>query len=309
MTRFNVPPSWQKLVLDIQRDKGIVMILGGVDAGKTFLSHYLVKELVSVKSGRNGIVTVLVDGDIGQSTIGPPATVGVAIFKKEVPGDFDNIKPSFMRFVGSTSPVGHLLQTLLALKNMVDKAIQLEAEVVVLDTTGFITGDIARELKYQKIDLIKPRHIVALAWENELEDIIKPFLGKKDLHIHHLTPADGVRIKTQSERQKNRERKFNCYFKDAEIKEFKIDEFGIHGMIPKSVSLKGTSLSVLDENRIKNLLIAFCDQHQDVLALGIIEEFNSRDGKIKVRTPLKSMESVNSIQFGTLAIEVSGEQV
>ena len=302
MSKVDIPSTWQELIVSIRHKKGAVMLLGGADTGKTFLSHYLIRQLVSAKcrsasGGKNGIVTALVDGDIGQSTIGPPTTIGIAIFK-EVPRDFEKIKPSFMRFVGSTSPVGHLLQTLTGVKKMVDKAIQSGAEVVVVDTTGFVSGDIARELKFQKIDLVKPRHIVALTREDELEDILRPYSGKKDILLHRIKPAKGVRTKTQVEREKNRERKFHCYFKDAIIKGLSIEKFGIHGMIPK-----------FTEEKFKNLLIAFCDRSQDVLALGIIEEFHARVGRIEVRTPLRSMESVSSIQFGTLAIKSSGEQV
>ena len=249
-----IPSTWQGLVASIGREKGVVMVLGGIDTGKTFLSHFLIEEFVE-----NGIVTALVDGDIGQSTIGPPTTIGIALFK-EVPKDFEKIEPLFMRFVGSTSPVGHLLQTIIGLKKMVDKAVQLGAEIVVVDTTGFVSGDIARELKFQKIDLVEPRHIIALERADELEDIIRPYSERKNMHIHCLKPARGVNSKTHTEREKNRERKFHCYFEHAEVKEFGIERFHLHGMTPK-----------FGKENLKNLLIALCDRNQDALALGIIE--------------------------------------
>ena len=86
--------------------------------------------------------------------------------------------------------------------------------------------------------------------------------------------------------------------KNALNPEFADGKFGLHGMIPK-----------FTREKLKNLLIAFCDQSQDVLALGIIEKFRSKCGEIKVRTPLKSMKPVDNIQFGTLAIKTTGEQI
>ena len=292
MAKADIPSLWRGLVASIGREKGVVMVLGGVDTGKTFLSHFLIKEFVE-----NGVVAALVDGDIGQSTIGPPTTIGIALFK-EVPEDFEKVRPLFMRFVGSTSPVGHLLQTLTGLKKMVDKALQLGAEIVVVDTTGFVSGDMARELKFQKIDLVGPRHIVALERGDELESIIEPYSARDNMHVHRLKPARGVNAKTQSEREKNRERKFRCYFEEAGLKEFGTEKFRLHGMIPE-----------FGKERLKNLLIALCDRNQDVLALGIVEGFSSQERKIVVRTPLTSMEQVNSIQLGTLRIRGSGEQV
>jgi polynucleotide 5'-kinase involved in rRNA processing len=82
------------------------------------------------------------------------------------------------------------------------------------------------------------------------------------------------------------------------VKEFSIYRFCIHGIIPQ-----------LAEKRVKNLLIAFCDRYQDVLALGVIEEFYPRDGRVVARTPLRTMQQVNSIQFGTLAIKATGEEL
>lgn len=75
-----------------------------------------------------------------------------------------------------------------------------------------ISGDIAREFKFQKIDLIESSYILALAREDELNDIIKPYTKKKDVCIYRLKPARGVRIKTHGEREKNRERKLYYYF-------------------------------------------------------------------------------------------------
>ena len=53
--------------------KGICLILGASDTGKTTLAEALTKQLV--KKQPVGIV----DADIGQSHIGPPTTVGWAL--------------------------------------------------------------------------------------------------------------------------------------------------------------------------------------------------------------------------------------
>lgn len=162
-----VPKDWLELLKKIKRSRppNIIFIMGGVDTGKSTLAQFLFKEL-----GKVGPIA-LVDADLGQSTIGPPTTVGLAIGK----GPKSRLEALNFRFVGSTSPIGHLFQSLVAIKNLVDKASALRAKRVVIDTSGFISGAIGREFKFQKIDLVKPNFIIALQKKDELKTLLKNF--------------------------------------------------------------------------------------------------------------------------------------
>jgi polynucleotide 5'-hydroxyl-kinase GRC3/NOL9 len=287
--RYNVPFIWKKLAENIKSNPGTVIILGAVDTGKTYLAYYLIRECIKDK-----ITSALIDTDLGQSSLGPPATIGLRLFKN-MSRSFTNLKPHFMRFVGSVSPVGCLMQTITGAKKMLEKAISLGAKAIIVDTTGFIDSPIARELKFQKIDLLDPRHIIMLERANELEAIIRPYLRKKELFIHRLKPVEYISFKTQTQRRKNREKKFQCYFKGAIIKEISIKRFGLHGIIPE-----------FNKEELKDLLVAFCDRNQDALALGIIEDFYPIEEKIRVRTPLSSFKEISSIQFGILKVNREG---
>ena len=55
---------------------------------------------------------------------------------------------------------------------MVDKAHSSGADVIIMDTTGFILGEAGKELKRKKIDLISPRFILALQKSNEIEHVL-----------------------------------------------------------------------------------------------------------------------------------------
>lgn len=112
---IEISPDWIELLDELNRDKGIVMVIGASDTGKSTLVNYLARELYN-----KGNKVCVIDGDVGQSIIGPPTTIGLAFIKTAIK-DIHMIKPDFMFFVGSTSPVGHLLPTIVGMKKISGK--------------------------------------------------------------------------------------------------------------------------------------------------------------------------------------------
>jgi len=88
------------------------MFLGASDTGKTTRLRCVANYLA-----RAGLLPLaIVDADIGQSTIGPPTTVGLTLVTKDKLPDLlsGRLACNAMRFIGALSPVGHLLQTVVA---------------------------------------------------------------------------------------------------------------------------------------------------------------------------------------------------
>jgi len=79
---------------------GICLILGASDTGKTTLAAALAK--CAASRGPVGII----DADIGQSHIGPPATVGWAVVDNPQI-NFSEPAVGGISFVGDITPVGH----------------------------------------------------------------------------------------------------------------------------------------------------------------------------------------------------------
>ncbi|RMD57850.1 MAG: hypothetical protein D6828_03285, partial [Nitrospirae bacterium] len=120
---FSIPLFWKELVerLEYEKPPVIIFLLGGVDTGKTFLCRYLLYEFQ-----RRGRYVALLDTDPGQSIVGPPATEGVFIPKRYAYINRDELpllKPNYMTFVGSTSPVGHLLQCVVGARKLLDRTL------------------------------------------------------------------------------------------------------------------------------------------------------------------------------------------
>ena len=93
-----IPASWKKpveAILGLVKRPVVVLLLGAADCGKSSLCTYLLNNLIDGKSK----VAVL-DGDLGQSDIGPSATIGYALTSKCVADLYDlKLKNAF--FVGS----------------------------------------------------------------------------------------------------------------------------------------------------------------------------------------------------------------
>jgi polynucleotide 5'-kinase involved in rRNA processing len=77
-----------------------VMVVGATDTGKSTFSTYLANMALA-----RGIVTCIIDGDIGQGDLAPPGALGAAILKEQVT-DLRNVKADIFAFVGTITPTG-----------------------------------------------------------------------------------------------------------------------------------------------------------------------------------------------------------
>jgi len=150
-----------------------VMILGGVDSGKTTLAVFLTNELL-----KSGFKVGVIDSDVGQKGILPPGLISLG-FPEKVFNSLEEIKAGKHYFVGTITPNQFFGEMITGVKLLVNEALDT-ADVVIIDTTGLIHGP-GVELKRMKIEVIQPEIIIALQKNNELEDIIQPFEKKADI--------------------------------------------------------------------------------------------------------------------------------
>jgi polynucleotide 5'-hydroxyl-kinase GRC3/NOL9 len=203
---LEILPEWQQAAQAILSRPGVVVLLGASDSGKTTLGRILTNLWTSA-----GRTVGLVDGDIGQSSIGPPATVGLAICFPGTPSS-PTPSPQSLHFVGSTSPPGHFLPHILGTQALVHAAIAQGAEIVLVDTTGLILGAVAASLKWHKLQALRPQHVLALQREGELEPILRLVEGRSGLDIHRLAVSARAIRRNQAGRRTFREERFREYF-------------------------------------------------------------------------------------------------
>src|SRR5262245_48784176 len=191
-------PDFRTLLKVITDQGGIFLALGRIDVGKSTL----IQSLVRLITARKEAVAVL-DADLGQSTYGLPTTLNLVRFSPEVEPPVPALVARI--FVGATSPIGHLLQTLVACRRLLDRAQQLGARAILIDTTGLVEGPLAVEFKLQKIDLLRPTHLLALARRGELAPILQACARRADVQIHRLPVSMAARARSSEERRANRQ--------------------------------------------------------------------------------------------------------
>jgi polynucleotide 5'-hydroxyl-kinase GRC3/NOL9 len=277
-------PEWKLCTGSIE--SGTIYLLGASDTGKSTFCRYLIARAAS-----SGPVAYL-DGDTGQSTIGPPTTAGLAIYD----GDPDAPVAEHFRFVGDVSPRGHLLPEIVALKRLQEKARESHPRLTIIDSPGYVHGDVAREYQFHQIDLLQPDHLIALEEGDELEEILSLFRRHPAMRVHRFTVSPLVKKRSREWRQRYREDRFGRYFSGSVTRELSIRGVGFHGRVPGSF---------LQEDW-QGLLIALCDPEQDVLALGLVNGIDPLNGSIRVFGPAFEQDRLSSVHVGSIRLDPEG---
>jgi polynucleotide 5'-hydroxyl-kinase GRC3/NOL9 len=68
------PNEWYAILDTLEKEKGISILLGATDTGKSTLAKFLIFNLC-----KRGLKVALIDADIGQSFLGPPTRPGINI--------------------------------------------------------------------------------------------------------------------------------------------------------------------------------------------------------------------------------------
>lgn len=289
---LDIPLSWQKVKDKVIEKKGLVVVLGLPDVGKSSFVYYLSKEGL-----KHNLKLGIVNSDLGQSEIGIPTTVSLSIPEKDFQS-FEELSIYDWYFVGSTSPVGHLLPLLVGVKNLVNKAKSFGCELIILNTCGLILGRLGKVLKYYKLSLLRPEHVVLIRKENELESFLK-IIQRLSSDFHIIPKSIMARERSWEERKAFREKRFSQYFikgTTIEIPSFLI--YSINKYVDKN---KGDIL--------KNRLVGLFGEKENFLALGILEMVDFNNNILKVFTPFQEKEKIKRIELGDLYISIKGEEL
>jgi polynucleotide 5'-hydroxyl-kinase GRC3/NOL9 len=287
---ISAPKEWYTLLDALQQERGVAILLGATDTGKSTLAKFLINQLC-----QRGLKVALVDADIGQSFLGPPTTIGLSIFKSHPDWELV-LTPPELFFVGATTPEGHFPIHLQGVKKMVDKAISSRPELILVDTSGFVLGEAGKELKRRKIDLLSPRFILALQKSDEIEPILELYKENPLYKIYRLPLSDQVRPKSMEERKINRTNKFQDYFKHAVIQELAIENVQIEGEV---LDPNSDILPLEWALKINGLLIGLKDSAEETLALGLIRNYLAEKKVVRVLTPLTDIQRVKTIQLSS----------
>ena len=157
-----------RLVDRAAREARTVVFVGGLDAGKSTLAR-----ATAAYALRRGRTVAYLDADVAQKTVGPPATVGLKHIRE--PDDLTLERLSHadaLGFVGSTSPRTTCCRWWARSPGCATARASEGSDLVVVDTSGMVSGIWGQLVKYYKVDLLEPDLVVGLQRGGELDPIL-----------------------------------------------------------------------------------------------------------------------------------------
>ncbi len=281
-----VEKEWIEAKDDFIKNRKKLMVIGGSDSGKSTFILYLANEIFKI-----GKKVGVLDLDIGQSNIGPPGTIGFGIVKKNL-NNLSEIEPDKMHFIGGVSPKGNLLQLVVGSFKLLKEMEKEFLDYILIDTTGLVNGIIAEVLKHNKIEILDPDQIIIFENENEIDNLIKPFIyGNKK--IVKIKPSSNSIERTRLERMEYRNKKFREYFLNSKRVEIHFNENNIIGYdLKKYTPLQNSIVGLLDKDRF-------------LLYLGILESIDKDRDSIVIRVPIIKEKEIKFIKFSNLLYQYS----
>jgi len=187
---LHVPPAWDAAAQYI-RHHGLrrILVVGEKDTGKSTFCRFLAQ--AATRSGRS---TALLDTDVGQKLVGPPACVTM-----------DDPHGRSLAFVGSTNPVLGWPRLIAGARRL---AQQTNPDCLIVNTSGLLAGP-GRRLKAAKFDALRPDLLIAIGTGQSLEEILQDALAPPTLRVPSSPEA---RHKTAAERRTARHEAFRQYF-------------------------------------------------------------------------------------------------
>ena len=263
---------------------GVAVLLGGIDTGKTTLARRLLKAAVA-----EGMRAVWVDTDLGQSSVGPPTTVGVRIVDTAASVDAPT-RPDHLFFVGDLTPSRHPPTLLTQVARALARA-RGEADLLVVDTSSYLSGLTAERLKFHKLELAEPAHVVGLQRGEELEQLLstaRRFTGAEATAIP-LHPD--VRSRSAERRADYRRVRLAAAF-DGELRRFRVPPEATTPSLPP-----GMDLALLD-----GVLVGLDDGRGNCCGLGRLE--HDADG---LRLLTAAQEVPRGLRLGSVRIGTDGQ--
>ena len=277
--------EYEALVDDAVRTKHTVVLVGGLDTGKTSLSRNVLT--AAVEAGRPA---ALLDADVGQKTVGPPATVTLKMVRSAAdlePGSL--AAADEMSFVGSTSAQGHLLPVVAGVAGLHRRAKDEGADLVVVDTSGLVSGITGQVLKYHKVELLQPDLVVGLQRGEELLPLLGVIQRFFPTQVVPLGVHPDVVPTTVDRRADNRERAMRAYF-SGELHRFRVKPTVFMPALPP----------LFDVPKLHRMLVGLSNGAGAYTGLGYLE-YTEDEGVLRLISPVAA--GPKALRLGSVRLD------
>lgn len=280
-----------ELIGKLLEARGVIVLLGGVDTGKTSFGLDLAEA-----ARASNISLAYVDADVGRSTVGPPTCVGLKVCRDLGRVDAETVgKADELGFVGSTTPEGHFLPLVASTARLVNSARRAKCDIIVVDTSAVISGVSAEILKYYKLDLVRPDYVVGFQRGGELEPILGVVSRFFPVEVIVLKVESAVLERSAEERLSAREASLASYF-EPPLSRWRVKPTVFMPAIPPEVDL-----ALLD-----GLVVGLEDGTGTCRGIGLLEF--EHETKV-LRLVSSAAEGPKGLKLGSVKITTEGKIV
>jgi polynucleotide 5'-hydroxyl-kinase GRC3/NOL9 len=275
----------EALVDQAARTKHTVLLVGGLDTGKSTLSRQLLQTAVAA-----GRPAAYLDADVGQKSVGPPATISLKHVRtaRDLEPEVFAVEDA-LSFVGSTSPEDHLLPVVAGLAQLHRRALESGAEFVVVDSSGLVSGLDGQVLKYHKVEMLQPDLVVGLQRGEELLPLLGVIQRFFDTEVVPLGVHPGVVPSSVEQRAENRERSMARYF-GTDLHRFRVKPTVFMPPLPP----------LFDLAQLHRLLVGLSDGAGATTGLGYLEH-SEEEGVLRLISPVAA--GPKALRLGSVRLE------
>lgn len=285
-----IPQSWVDslgVLGGFQGKPVTIMVLGKADSGKTSFCTYLINKLINERRK----VAVL-DGDLGQSDIGPPCTVAYAFVAKPVT-DLFALKTVNAFFVGFTSPSEAVDKTVRGVTLMKQEILGEEADFVVVNTGGWVEGEEAVAYKARLAEELNPDVVFCIQQNGELMPLL---VALEKFRRKVVESPAAVRERSREKRRNLRELGYIKYLADAKVKTWSVKLLAIEEQDKAKIMQGG-----------EGLLLGLYDAQRKFLGIGVLRKIDYGRKALKVLTTVS--EKPAGISLGKVRLDENLKEV
>ncbi|MFN2589346.1 MAG: Clp1/GlmU family protein [Actinomycetota bacterium] len=263
----------------------VVVLVGGLDTGKSTLGRALAA--AAVEGGRR---VAYLDADVGQKMVGPPSAIGLRLLRDRADLRRDALAtPDAVYFVGATSPQGQLLPLVVGAGRLLARARDEGAELVVVDTSGLVSGVYGQLLKYHKIEELQPDAVVGLQRGEELAPLLGIIERFFPTEVVPLPVHPDVRPTSVDERAQNREAAFRRYFSEP-LQRWRVKPTVFMPALP----------ALFDPRKLHRVLVGLSDGTGSYSGIGFLE-YTGEDEVLRLVSPIADVPK--ALKLGSIRLE------
>jgi polynucleotide 5'-hydroxyl-kinase GRC3/NOL9 len=191
---------------------------------------------------------IILDGDLGQSDVGPPSTIAYAPVVKPITDLFSlHAKNAF--FIGETSPSNITEKMVQVLSLLRKEALASDPDFLVINTDGWTEGEYAVAYKLKLVEELDPHVIFFIQQKDELNPILTAYQDARKIIVELPTT---VRQRDREKRKGLRELGYKKYLRNPRIQSLSLSWVKVEGN--QSFFLNKPHMNTRDANRIYELL-------------------------------------------------------